>query len=118
MYIIAQAPASSTLSFAAVASTVATTAVFNVIAGEPGAGSQNNLNLPGSNRLNGQQFVVRASGLVSLGAGTYTATVQPLVCIAKTASFAAVAAHAAISAAATSLTVSSVSAVYRALQYD
>lgn len=107
MVIIAQAPASATLSFAAVASTVATTAVFNVIAGEPGAGSQNNLNMIGSNRLNGQQFVVRASGLMSYAAGTYTVTVQPLICIANTASFAAVAANAVYSAAAQAVTVSS-----------
>ena len=111
MVIIAQAPASASLAFAAVASTVATTAVFNVIAGEPGAGSQTSLSLPGSNRLNAQQFVVRASGILTLGAGTYTATVQPLICASTTAGFTATAANAIFSTTAVSVTPTSASAV-------
>ena len=86
----AAAPATPAPSAAAV--TVATAAglgVFNVIAGEPGAGTQCNLNVPGSNRLNGQPFVVRAGGIISMSAGTYTATIQPLVFASTTAGFTA-----------------------------
>lgn len=38
-------------------------------------GLQFNLNAPGSGRLEGQQFIVRAAGWIKLPAGTYTATV-------------------------------------------
>ena len=37
------------------------------------------LNVPGSNRLNGRRFYVAASGLMSTGAGTYTATIAPIL---------------------------------------
>jgi len=43
------------------------------------AGGNLILNAPGSNRLNGKQFFVQASGYVSGGAGTYTATIQPIL---------------------------------------
>lgn len=73
MYIIAQAPAAAGLTL----STGAATAAFSVIAGEPGAGTQVNLNAPGSNRLNGVPFIVRAGGNVVLAAGTYTSAATP-----------------------------------------
>lgn len=87
MYIISQAPAAAALT---VSSGAATTA-FAVIAGEPGAGTQLNLNAPGSNRLNGQSFLVRASGFVTFPAGTYTSAATPLTIslyASNTASFA------------------------------
>ena len=88
MYIIAQAAAASAITLAAGAAT----ATFNVIAGEPGAGTQVNLNAPGSNRLNGQPFRVRAAGTIALAAGTYTSAgvpIQIFVNASNTASFAA-----------------------------
>jgi hypothetical protein len=107
MQVIAQAPASASI-------TGTTGGVFNVIAGEPGAGIQNNLNAPGTARLNGQPFRVRLAGLVVLAAGTYTATVQPLLyssTYSATSPFtAATAAQAIYSAAAISVTQASASA--------
>lgn len=88
MYIISQAPAASGITLAAGAAT----ATFNVIAGEPGAGTQVNLNAPGSNRLNGQPFRVRAAGSIALAAGTYTAAATPVqifINASNTASFTA-----------------------------
>jgi len=88
MYVIAQAPAAAPITLAAGAAT----ASFSIIAGEPGAGTQVNLNAPGSNRLNGQSFRVRASGTIALAAGTYTAAATPLqifINASNTASFAA-----------------------------
>ena len=88
MYIIAQAPAAAVL---AIPSGAAYTP-FVVAAGEPGAGTQCNLNLPGSNRLNGQAFTVRASGYMTCPAGTYTSAATPIgfgLFAANTASFAA-----------------------------
>lgn len=99
MYIIANANAAAAITLAAGAAT----ATFNVIAGEPGAGTQVNLNVPGSNKLNGQPFRVRASGTLAVAAGTYTTAatpVQVLLCAANTASFAAVAANAVFSGTA------------------
>lgn len=99
MYVISQAPAASSITLAAGAAT----ATFNVIAGEPGAGTQVNLNAPGSNRLNGQPFRVRAAGTVAVAAGTYTTAATPiqvLLCASNTASFAAVAANAVFSGTA------------------
>jgi hypothetical protein len=99
MYIIAQAPGASGITLSA---TLAT-ATFSVIAGEPGAGTQVNLNAPGSNKLNGQPFRVRASGNVVVAAGTYTTSATPiqvLLCASNTASFAAVAANAVFSGTA------------------
>lgn len=90
MYITAQAPAAAGLTL----STGAATSAFNVIAGEPGAGTQCNLNVPGSNRLNGQPFIVRAAGNVVLPAGTYTSSATPFsvaLYAGNTASFAAAA---------------------------
>lgn len=87
MQVIAQAPAAANIT--ALNAGVAT-AAFTVIAGEPGAGTQCNLNLPGSNRLNGQPFVVRAAGFVTMPAGTYTSAATPLQFVlfgSNTASF-------------------------------
>lgn len=87
MYIAAQAPASTAITLPAGAATTA----FTVIAGEPGAGTQTNLNLLGSNRLNGVPFVVRAAGRLILPAGTVTSAATPLqfeLAAANTASFA------------------------------
>lgn len=43
------------------------------------AGGNLILNAPGSNRLNGKRFSLLASGLAQGGAGTYTATIQPIL---------------------------------------
>jgi len=90
MYTIAQAPAAASLTVPAGAATTA----FTVIAGEPGAGTQLNLNAPGSNKLNGQPFTVRAAGYITFGAGTYTSAATPVqigLYASNTASFAAAA---------------------------
>lgn len=105
MQVIAQAQSAQNV-------TAATGGVFTVIAGEPGAGTQCNLNIPGSNRLNGQPFVVRAAGYINLAAGTYTATVQPLVYASSTSGFTAAAGNVvAYSVAAVTLTMTSTAAV-------
>jgi len=112
MYVIAQAASAQPITQAAAAlSTTSQALVFNAIAGEPGAGAQLGLNAPGSNRLNGQRFLVRACGGLKLNAGTYTATVQPLLYASKTAGFTAAAASAIVSAAAVAISVSSAVAV-------
>lgn len=88
MYIIANAPAAAAL---AVPTGAATTALA-VIAGEPGAGTQCNLNAPGSNKLNGQPFTVRAAGFITFAAGTVTSAATPIqiaLYASNTASFAA-----------------------------
>jgi hypothetical protein len=82
--VIAQAPAAASLSVTATG-----TYAFNVIAGEPGAGAQLYLNAPGSNRLNGQRFRIRAAGGIQLNSGSYTATVQPVLFASKTPGFTA-----------------------------
>lgn len=113
MYITtkAQSAASTTLA-AAAASTTSQVAIFNVIAGEPGAGTQCNLNVPGSNKLNGQQFRVRVSGLIAFtGAGyTGTATVQPLLYASTTSGFTAGASTAVLSAAAVNVILTNATA--------
>jgi hypothetical protein len=102
MAVIANGPSVSTV-------TGATGGVFNVIAGEPGAGAQATLNLPGSGKFNGQYFKVRASGLVTLTAGTYTATVQPLLYASTVAGYTASAAAAIYTPTAYNVTVASAS---------
>ena len=57
---------------AGVSSNAAAISVFNSWYGLFPIG-QVNLNLPGSNRLNGQPFTIRLEGNVSFGAGTYQA---------------------------------------------
>lgn len=103
MPVIAQGPSVAPI-------TGTTGGTFNVIAGEPGAGAQAALNLLGSNKLNGQQFKLKASGLVVLAAGTYTATVQPLVYASTVAGFTSSAAAAIYSVAAVNVTVASATA--------
>ena len=111
MYVISQAPAAAQVTFAAGASTVAAaTGVFNVIAGEPGAGAQLSLSAPGSNRLNGQPFRVRTAGYVTFAAGTYTSSVSQQVYASTTAGFTAAAASAIYTTAAASAILVTVSA--------
>lgn len=111
MQVIAQAPAAANSTIALGVSTAAAAlSVFNVIAGEPGAGTQCNLNVPGSNRLNGQPFRVRAAGFVSFAAGTYTSSVQTLLHASTTAGFTAAAASAVYSAAAVAVTIAAATA--------
>lgn len=110
MYVIAQAPAAAQIS---TASPVAGINVFNIIAGEPGAGTQDNLNIPGSNRLNGQPFTVRAAGYLTLAAGTYTSGATPIqfaLHAANSASFAAASGNQLFSAALAAFTWSSATA--------
>ena len=57
----------------------ANTSVGTQVVVQKTAGGTLTLNLPGSNRLSGQQFTVLASGYFSSGAGTYTATVAPIL---------------------------------------
>jgi hypothetical protein len=104
MAVLVNGPAVSTI-------TGATGGVFKVIPGEPGAGAQATLNVLGSGKLNGQQFHVKASGVASVSAGTYTATVQPLLYASTVAGYTASAAAAIYSAAAINVTVSSASVV-------
>jgi hypothetical protein len=88
MYPIANAPAAAVLSVP----TGSATTAFSVIAGEPGAGTQCNLNAPGSNKLNGQTFTVRAAGFITFAAGTVTTAATPIqiaLYASNTASFAA-----------------------------
>jgi hypothetical protein len=111
MIVIAQGQAAAQVTYASGASTVAaSTQIFNVISGEPGAGSQLNLSAPGSNRLNGQSFRVKASGYVTLTAGTFTSSVQPLLYASTSSGFTASAAAAIYSASAIAITVSSATA--------
>lgn len=88
MQIIAQGPAAATLTV----SSGAAQSPFLIAAGLPGAGSQLNLNAPGTARLNGQPFTVRAAGYITCPAGTYTSAATPIQYAlwgANTASFAA-----------------------------
>lgn len=43
------------------------------------AGANLILAAPGSNKLTGRTFLLQASGVVTTGAGTYTATIQPIL---------------------------------------
>ncbi len=110
MYVIAQAPSAAAFS---VATPVAGINAFTVIAGEPGAGTQDNLNLPGSNKLNGQPFTVRAAGFLTLAAGTYTSGATPIQFAlygSNTASFAAASGNLLFSSALAAFTWSSATA--------
>jgi len=116
MYIISQAPAAAPITVSSGASTVA----FNVIAGEPGAGTQCNLNAPGSNKLNGQPFTVRAAGNVTLQAGTYTSAATPISFVlyaGNTASFAAAVGNGIFSTVAVAIFTQS-SAVATSLEWE
>lgn len=112
MLTIAQAPAAAPITATGAASTTAAvTGIFNVIAGEPGAGSQLNLSAPGTNRLNGQPFRVRTAGYCSFASGTYTASIQPLLYASIAAGFTASAAAAIVSNAGIVVTVASASTI-------
>lgn len=111
MYPIAQAPIGAILTVASGAAQ----SPFLIAAGEPGAGTQNNLNVPGTNRLNGQPFTVRAAGYMTCGAGTYTSAATPIQFVlwaSNTASFAAATGNAIFSTTALAIfSVSSATAV-------
>jgi hypothetical protein len=87
--------------------TSATGGVFSVAA----TGVQATAALPGGSAFEQLPFIVKVSGLVVLAAGTYTATVQPLLYASTTAGFTAAAASAIYSAAAASITVTSATAL-------
>lgn len=111
MQVIAQAPSAANVTVTGAVSTTAVNAgIFNVIAGEPGAGSQLLFSAPGTNRLNGQPFRVRAAGYLSIAAGTFTTSVQPLLYASTSAGFTASAAAAIYSAAAIAVTISAATA--------
>ena len=81
-------------------STTSQVAIFTTAPGQPGAGGQLAINLPGTARFNGKPFKVIASGITAFGAGTYTASVQPLVYAATTNGFTAAVTNAIYSSAA------------------
>lgn len=68
-------------------------------------------NLPGGSAAEQVPFVVKASGFIQFGAGTYTATVQPLLYASITPGFTAAAANAIFSAAAVGCTITAVAAL-------
>lgn len=109
--VIVQAPATANLT---VASGAAYTA-FQIAPGEPGAGTQCNLNVPGSNKLNAQTFKVIASGYMTCQAGTYTSAATPIQFVlfgSNTASFSAASGNALFSTTALAIfSVSSAAAV-------
>lgn len=108
---IVNAPGAANVTVSGAASTTAVNSgIFTVIAGEPGAGSQLSIGIPGSGRLNGVPFQIKAAGFVSIAAGTFTTSVQPLIYASTTAGFTAAAASAIYSAAAVAVTVASASA--------
>jgi hypothetical protein len=69
--------------------------------------------LPGNSTFEQTPFVVKAAGYITLPAGTYTASLQPLLYASTTTSpvFTAAAANAIYSAAAAGCTVSSASSI-------
>ena len=74
-------------------------------------GLQVSANLPGSGAMEQVPFVVKAGGYISLGAGTYTASVQPLLYASTTPGFTAAAANAIYSPAAVGWTITSATPV-------
>ena len=114
MQVIKQAPAAAN----AAVTTAATLGVPNVIAGEPGAGSQVSLSAPGSNVLNGQPFVVRAGGILNMAAGTYTATVQPVLYASTTAGFTAATGSMLFTITAVALTFTTTAAVAAPIEIE
>jgi|SRR5579885_992235 len=73
-------------------------------------GGQVVANLPGGSAMEQVPFIVKAAGTISLAAGTYTATVQPLLYASTTPGFTAAAANAIYSLAAVSLTMTNAAA--------
>lgn len=65
------------------------------------------LALPGNSAYEGVPFTVKAAGYLTLNAGTYTATVQPIVYGSTASGFTASTAAAVLSTTAVSLTVTS-----------
>jgi hypothetical protein len=112
MYVIAQPPSAAAITVTGAASTTAANlSTFNVISGEPGAGSQLSLSLPGSNRLNGQPFRVRAAGYSSIAAGTFTTSITYMIHASTTAGFTATAANSLLlTTTATAITISAATA--------
>lgn len=68
------------------------------------------LSAPGSSALESVPFKVKASGWITFAAGTYTATVQPLLHASTSLGFTASAASAIVSAAALTMTITSATA--------
>lgn len=68
------------------------------------------LNAPGNSLLEGMPFRVKSSGWIIFPAGTYTATVQPLIHASTSIGFTASAASAIVSAAALTMTITSATA--------
>lgn len=68
------------------------------------------LSAPGNSILEGVVFKVKATGWVTFPAGTYTATVQPLIHASTSLGFTASAASAIVSAAALTMTITSATA--------
>lgn len=73
-------------------------------------GLQVSANLPGGGAAEQVPFTVKAAGFLSVAAGTYTATVQPLVYASTTAGFTAAAGSAIYSLTAVSLTMTNAAA--------
>jgi hypothetical protein len=74
------------------------------------ASKQVTLLAPGNSALEQVPFVVKASGVITLSAGTYTATIQPLLYASTTSNFTAAAANAIYSAAAVGATITATAA--------
>ena len=74
------------------------------------AGAQVALNLPGNSTFDQVPFRVYAAGYYSTAAGTYTATIQPLLYASTTPGFTAAVGNAIFSAAAVTLAVTAASA--------
>lgn len=74
------------------------------------AGTQLALNAPGASALEQVPFVVKVGGYISAAAGTYTATLQPLLYASTTVGFTAAAANAIFSAAAVTITMTQTAA--------
>jgi hypothetical protein len=74
-------------------------------------GLQVSANLPAGGAVEQVPFTVKASGYIQFGAGTYTATVQPLLYASITPGFTAAAANAIFSATAVGCTITAVAAL-------
>ena len=112
MRVIAQAYPASAIT-APLTSTAAATTAFSIINGGPNAGTQCNLNVPGSNRIPGP-YTVRATGYFYLPGGTYTSgsagsTWQVWLCASNTNSFAAATGNALVKASMAFTVTSAVS---------
>jgi hypothetical protein len=74
------------------------------------AGAQVALNVPGNSAFDQVPFRVYAAGYYSTAAGTYTATIQPLLYASTTPGFTAAAANAIFSAAAVTIAITAAAA--------